>query len=115
MSQHTKHFSQERYEPPLRGKKIGYSLGLAERSILVPVRLPEEVRRAGVRENLRIAIEKNVDLYQLWVENAHAEGVRGPSEVRTWTHLFPHAQDIVAHPTERQAVAQGCGGWRISP
>ncbi len=45
--------------------------------------------------NLRIAIEKNVDLYQLWVENAHAEGVRGPSEVRTWTHLFPHAQDMI--------------------
>ncbi len=42
--------------------------------------------------DLKLAINKNVDLYQLWVENARAEGVRGPREVRTWTRMFPKVQ-----------------------
>lgn len=42
--------------------------------------------------DLRVAICQNVDLYQLWVENARAEGVRGPKDVRSWTRMFPKVQ-----------------------
>ena len=42
--------------------------------------------------DLRLAISQNIDLYQLWVENARAEGVRGPREVRSWTRMFPKVQ-----------------------
>jgi len=45
--------------------------------------------------DLRVAIDRNIDLYQLWVDNARAEGVRGPKEVRTWTRMFPDVQYMV--------------------
>ena len=64
--------------------------------------------------NLRIAIEKNIDLYQLWVENAHAEGVRGPNEVRTWTHLFPHAQNM-STPRRTSSGGSGSGSGEYRP
>ncbi|MGE5379308.1 MAG: hypothetical protein ACM3L5_00370 [Candidatus Saccharibacteria bacterium] len=45
--------------------------------------------------NLRTAINQNVDIYKLWVENAKAEGVRGPREVRHWTRMFPHVERMM--------------------
>lgn len=45
--------------------------------------------------NLRAAIANNVDLYELWRENAAREGVRGPREVRQWTRMFPKVQRMM--------------------
>ena len=58
--------------------------------------------------NLRAAIVHNVDLYNLWMENAMKEGVRGPREVRHWTKHFPKYQRMMT-PQNRQAVAPGTG------
>jgi hypothetical protein len=45
--------------------------------------------------DLRSAICQNVDLYQLWVDNARAEGIRGPREVRSWARMFPKVQKLM--------------------
>ncbi len=45
--------------------------------------------------NLKTAIANNVDIYQLWVENAHREGVWDLREARRWTHMFPKVQSMV--------------------
>jgi hypothetical protein len=45
--------------------------------------------------NLRTAISKNIDLYDLWNKNALNEGVHGPVEVRHWTKRFPQAKRLM--------------------
>jgi hypothetical protein len=52
--------------------------------------------------NLRTAIDQNVDLYKLWAENARAEGVRGPREVRQWTRMFPRVQYMMTAPNVKR-------------
>lgn len=45
--------------------------------------------------NLRSAIHGNVDLYQLWVDNASKEGVMDLKQARYWTRKFPKVQGMV--------------------
>jgi hypothetical protein len=45
--------------------------------------------------NLRAAIVHNVDLYNLWMENAIKEGVHGPRDVRHWTKHFPKYRSMM--------------------
>jgi len=45
--------------------------------------------------NLRQAIEGNVDLFQLWVDNAAREGVMDLRQARYWTRKFPKVQRMV--------------------
>ena len=60
--------------------------------------------------NLRTAISQNIDIYQLWVENARAEGVRGPGEVRQWARMFPHVQRMMTtQNVKRWLREQGLG------
>ncbi|WP_019177273.1 hypothetical protein [Methanomassiliicoccus luminyensis] len=42
--------------------------------------------------NLKRAIYDDVDLFQLWVDNAPREGVHGLREARQWTRGFPKVQ-----------------------
>jgi hypothetical protein len=53
-------------------------------------------RYAGPRgEGLRIAICLNKDIYQLWVDNADAEGIQGIDQARTWTRRAPTAKNLL--------------------
>lgn len=45
--------------------------------------------------NLRKAIQENVDLFQLWVDNASREGVMDLKQARYWTRKFPHVKGMV--------------------
>ncbi|NLI73480.1 MAG: hypothetical protein GX369_01735 [Euryarchaeota archaeon] len=45
--------------------------------------------------NLREAIKENVDLYQLWIDNASREGVMGIKQARYWTRKFPKVKGMV--------------------
>ena len=45
--------------------------------------------------NLRLAIQDNVDLYQLWVDNASREGVMDLKQARYWTRKFPKVENMV--------------------
>jgi hypothetical protein len=45
--------------------------------------------------NLQKAITTNVDIYQLWVDNARKEGIHDLNKARQWTHMFPKVQYMV--------------------
>ncbi len=45
--------------------------------------------------NLRKAIVNNIDIYQLWLDNARRERVWDLEEARRWTRLFPEVQNMV--------------------
>ncbi len=64
--------------------------------------------------DLRLAIGQNIDLYQLWVDNARAEGIRGPREVRSWARMFPKVQNLMT-PKNMSSGGSGSRGWGTSP
>ena len=66
-------------------------------------------RYAGPRCcNLRQAIVEDIDLFQLWVDNAHREGVHGLSEARQWSRRFPKVQRMVTtRNVKRWLLEQG--------
>jgi hypothetical protein len=68
-------------------------------------------RYAGPQcRDLKLAIQQNVDLYQLWVDNAESEGVRGPREVRSWARMFPKVESMVTPANlKRWLREQGMG------
>ena len=39
--------------------------------------------------NLKLAISQNVDVYQLWIDNAKKEGIHGINDARVWSRRFP--------------------------
>ena len=56
--------------------------------------------------NLRLAIQENVDLFQLWVENASREGVMDLNQARFWTRKFPGVKRMVTPNNVKRWLAE---------
>lgn len=56
--------------------------------------------------NLRSAIQDNVDLYQLWVDNASREGVMDLKQARYWTRKFPNVKRMVTSSNVKRWLAE---------
>lgn len=56
--------------------------------------------------NLRLAIQENVDLYQLWVDNASKEGVMDLNQARYWTRKFPGVKRMVTSSNVKRWLAE---------
>jgi len=60
-------------------------------------------RYAGPQcSNLHEAIVNNVDIYQLWIENARREGVWDLREAKRWTRMFPEVRRMVTPQTVKR-------------
>lgn len=56
--------------------------------------------------NLKTAIAQNVDVYQLWIDNAKREGVHTLNDARVWSQRFPKVQYMVTAPNVKRWLAE---------
>jgi hypothetical protein len=52
--------------------------------------------------NLKTAILLDIDVFQLWVENAEQEGVTGVDEARKWARMAPSSKNLLTTTNVRK-------------